>query len=229
MRDDGQIQPAKITHFTQQGYQIKGVIHGGMNDGEEVYSYKDLGIANILGFEPLPSAHEKALQDHKDIYCAQIALSNKNGEAELIVTKGDGKGSSIYEPILESEEVRKNWTDNGIITNHIKIKTERLDHYLDRNKDVHPIENYDCLVLDTQGNEMEVLQGAGKYLKEFKYLSIELSAVPVYEGETPAQEVIDWLADRGFTQDSQIQSHNDIFFVRSDIKAESDLVYRGLA
>ena len=229
MRDDGTICPAKITHFTQQGFTIKGVIHAGMNDGEEVYSYKDLGIKNILGFEPLPYARQKALQDHKDIYCAQIALSDKNGISELIVTKGDGKGSSIFEPILESEEVKKNWTDNGIIVDHIPIKTERLDHYLDRNKDIHQIENYDCLVLDTQGNEWEVLHGCGKYLKEFKYLSIELSEVPVYKGEHSAQEVIDYLKKQGFTQDSHIQSHNDVFFVRKDIKAESDLLYRGLA
>jgi FkbM family methyltransferase len=228
MRDDGTIQPAKITHFTQQGFTINGVIHAGMNDGEEVYSYQDLGVENILGFEPLPSAHGKAMHDHPDIYCAQIALSDKNGTDTLIVTKGDGKGSSIFKPILESEEIKKNWRDNGIIIDHIKIKTERLDHYLDRNKDIHPIENYDCLVLDTQGNEWEVLHGVGEYLNNFKYLSIELSAVPVYENEHSAQEVIDYLKTEGFTQDSEIQAHNDIFFIRSDIKQTSNLIYRGL-
>src|ERR1035437_4906944 len=122
MRDDGQIQPAKVTHFTQQGFTIKGVIHGGMNDGEEVYSYKDLGIQNILGFEPLHFAAEKARIEH-GVRVEELALSNTNGTAELIVTKGDGKGSSIYEPILESEEVKKNWQDNGVIVDHIQVKT----------------------------------------------------------------------------------------------------------
>lgn len=226
MRDDGTIQPAKVTHFTQQGYIIKGIIHGGMNDGEEVYSYKDLGIKNIIGFEPLPFAAQKARDDHK-IRVEEYALSNRTGSATLIVTKGDGKGSSIYEPILESEEVRKNWVDNGIIVDHIQVRTIRFADWIYRQSDV-ALEDYDCLVLDTQGNEMEVLLGMGKHLDNFKYLSLELSRVPVYEDETPAQEVCDWLVARGFTQDSEIESHNDVFFVRSDIKPVSDRVYRGL-
>ncbi len=227
MRDDGTIQPAKITHFTQQGYKINGVIHGGMNDGEEVYSYKDLGIKNVLGFEPLPFAATKARATH-NIRVEELGLANTNGMATLIITKGDGKGSSIYEPILESEEVKKNWIDNGIIVDHIKVRVMRFSTWIENLSFSFNLDDYDCLVLDTQGNEMEVLLGMGTYLDKFKYLSIELSRVPVYEGETPAQEVIDWLVSRGFTQDSEIQDHNDVFFVRSDIKPTSDLVYRGL-
>lgn len=225
MRDDGTIQPAKVTHFTQQGYQIKGVIHAGMNDGEEVYSYKDLGIQNILGFEPLPFAAQKARDDH-GVRVEEIALSNKNGTDSLLVTAGDGKGSSIYNPILEHNEV-KHWKDNANIVDRINVKTQRFDDWY-RASGIN-INDYDCLVLDTQGNEMEVLLGMSIYLHRFKYLSIELSSVPVYEGETSAQEVCDWLVKQRFTQDSEIQSHNDVMFVRSDIKPVSDRVYRGLA
>jgi FkbM family methyltransferase len=226
MRDDGTIQPAKVTHFTQQGYQIKGIMHAGMNDGEEVYSYKDLGIQNILGFEPLPFAAQKARDDH-GVRVEEIALGNKNGTETLIVTKGDGKGSSIYEPILESEEVKKHWTDNGIIVDRIKVKVRRFVDWYEES-DIN-IQDYDCLVLDTQGNEMEVLLGMEQYLHAFRFLSIELSSTPVYEGETAAAEVCGWLKEYGFTQDTEIQSHNDVFFIRKDIKPSSILEYRGLA
>lgn len=226
MRDDGTIQPAKVTHFTQQGFHLKGIMHAGMNDGEEVFSYKDLGVQNIIGFEPLPFAAQKARDDH-GVQVEEIALGNKNGFEELIVTKGDGKGSSIYEPILESEEVKKNWSDNGIIVDHIKIKVRRFDTWVRQSK--VDLSLYNCLVLDTQGNEMEVLLGMDDYLQAFDFLSIELSAVPVYEGETSAQQVCDWLISKGYTQDSEIQSHNDVFFVKSSIKPTSDRIYRGLA
>jgi FkbM family methyltransferase len=229
MREDGQIQPAKVTHFTQQGFTLTGIIHAGMNDGEEVYSYKDLGIKNIIGFEPLPFAAQKARDEH-GVYVSELALSDKTGVTELIVTKGDGKGSSIFEPILESEEVKKNWVDNGIIVDHIKIQTTRFDEWVEHQpKDKFDIANFNCLVLDTQGNEWEVLHGCGKYLQEFSFLSIELSSTPVYEGEHSAQEVCDWLAEQGFTQDSEIQSHNDVFFIKSSIKPTSDRIYYGLA
>lgn len=225
MREDGQIQPCKITHFTQQGYQITGVIHGGANDFEEVYSYKDLGIQHILGFEPLPFAAELARQNH-GVRVEEIALSNKNSVETLIVTKGDGKGSSIYEPILESDEVRKNWTDNGIIVDHIKVKTMRFADWVEQEK--FDLSRYDCLVLDIQGMEKEALVGFGSLLQHFKYLSVELSTEPVYEGETPAQELADWLDEQGFLLDSPLYSHNDSFFVRKDIKSESDRIYYGL-
>jgi len=227
MREDGTIQPAKITHFTQQGYEIKGIIHAGMNDGEEVYSYKDLGIKNIIGFEPLPGVAEAAAATH-NIDVVEAALSDKNGYQTLIVTKGDGKGSSIYEPILESEEVKKNWGDNAIAVDHIKVRTIRFADWL-KKYFIGDITNYDCLVLDTQGNEMDVLKGMGKYLQYFKYLSIELSETPIYAGEIPAKDVCEWLRSKGFTQDSPIQPHNDVMFIRSDIKPTSDLVYKGLA
>ena len=157
LRDDGQIQPAKITHFTEQGFKITGVIHAGLNDGEEVYSYKQLGIQNILGFEPLPFAAQKARDEH-GVRVEELALSNRNGTEFLIVTKGDGKGSSIYEPILDSEEIRQKWTDNGIIVDHIKIRTVRFADWLNLKKTKLDLSLYNCLVLDTQGNEMEVLK-----------------------------------------------------------------------
>lgn len=229
MRDDGTIQPAKVTHFTQQGFTIKGIIHGGANDGEEVYSYQDLGVEHILCFEPLKSAYDELCRLHPDVHNAKLALGDKNGTQILKVTAGDGKGSTLLIPIPEHPEIVKNWRDNADIVGTEKIKVTRLDDYLNRNKDVHPIENYDCLVLDTQGNEWEVLHGCGDYLKDFKFISVELSDVPVYEGEHPGQQVIDYLVEQGFTQDSPLQSHNDVFFVRSDIKPTSDLIYRGLA
>lgn len=227
MKDDGTIQPAKITHFTQQGFTIKGVIHCGGNDGEEVYSYRDLGIEHILEFEPLPQAVAKARHDHPGLDVEQLALSDYNGESEFIVTVGDGKGSSLLEPIIDHEEVIRNWRDNAMIAGTEIVKVERLDHYFKRS--THIISDYDCLVIDSQGTEWEVLHGCGKLLKQFKYLSVELSIDPVYRGEHPGQEVIDWLVGQGFTQDSEIQSHNDVFMIRSDIKPTSDLVYRGLS
>jgi FkbM family methyltransferase len=227
MRDDGTIQPAKVTHFTEQGFTINGVIHGGANDFEEAYSYKDLGIKNIIGFEPYEKAILKAIADHKNVELYPIALSDKNGTATLNITYGDGKGSSLLAEVPDHPEIKANWTDNANVIGTDEARTMRLDHFIKERK--LDFNEFDCLVLDTQGNEMEVLKGCGKFLKNFKYLSVELSSVPVYVGETPGQEVIDWLAKKGFTQDSPLQSHNDVFFVRSDIKPTSDLIYRGLA
>lgn len=228
MKADGTIQPAKVTHFTEQGYTIEGVIHAGANDGEEVYSYQQLGIENILCFEPLTSAWLNFHRDHPGVPCVMVALSDHDGYAKLKIAAGDGKGSTLLSPNRDNPEVKANWTQGQAeITGTDEVRLIRLDGYFSVPLR-HKVEDYDCLVLDTQGNEWDVLHGCGDLLKQFKFLSVELSAVPVYHGEHPGQEVIDWLVGQGFTQDTPLQSHNDVFFVRSDIKPTSDLVYRGL-
>ncbi|HWZ65613.1 MAG TPA: FkbM family methyltransferase [Patescibacteria group bacterium] len=223
------IQPAKVTHFTQQGYKLKGLIHGGASDGEEIPSYQELGIENILCFEPLLSARRKFEESYPDVPCYGTALSDRHGRAQLLITKGDGQGSSLLEPIINHPEVQKNWTDNAVVVGTETVTLTRLDDFFRYNHPDFNTSDYDCLVLDTQGNEWEVLHGCGSLLRGFKYISVELSETPVYEGEHPGQEVIDWLVKQGFTQDTPLQSHNDVFFIRSDIKVESELTYYGLA
>ena len=218
---------AKVTHFTQQGYKITGIIHAGMNDGEEVPSYKSLGIQNIIGFEPLKSAANFAQKLYPDIKVVQLALGNEDKTMDLIVTAGDGKGSSLLKIVDKHPEFSK-WRDVDIVIGKETVQVCKFTSWVASDPEVN-LSLYDCLVLDTQGNELDILMGMGKYLEKLKYLSVELSDTPVYVGEHPAQEVVDWLVKQGFTQDSEIQSHNDVFFVRSDIKKASDRIYHGLA
>lgn len=227
----------KLSHFTVQGFDLNGVIHAGANDGEEIYNYLRFGIDYILGFEPLPAAWQLCRDNIKKwqaelgitpkfIACYPIALDNFNGHAELNITAGDGKGSSLLRPNLEHPEVKKNWQDGqDMIVDKKEVRVDRLDSLVKNN----PIDwdQFDTLVLDTQGNEMEILEGMGDYLKQFKYLCIELSMTPAYEGEITGPTVAAWLKERGFILDSPELDHNDWFFVRSDIKAKSDKLYRG--
>ena len=216
----------KISHFTNQGYDITGVVHVGTNDGYEMQWYKQMGIEFLIGFDPLPQAVVNFARKYPDIPIYQKALSDHDGWEQLNITYGDGAGSSLFRQINENGVV-ESWTDNKDIVGRIPVQVMRFDAWAmahDFDADL-----YDCLVLDTQGNELDVLKGMGNYLHGFKYLNIELSREPVYEGETPAAGVAEWLEKHGYTLDSPIYDHNDSFFVRSDIKPVSDRQYRGLA
>lgn len=226
------IQPAKITHFTEQGFTIRGIVHAGISDGEEIPSYLELGIKpqNILCFEPLKSAYDQFCKNYPKIYCENMGLHDRPVYMDLNVTEGDGEGSSIFKPITDHPEVVRNWRDNSVVIGTQKAIFDRLDLCLsDTSYGYRNYAKFDCLVLDTQGNEWEVLHGCGDLLHNFKYISVELSKTPVYHGEHPGQEVIDWLVNQGYTQDTMLQSHNDVFFIRSDIKPKSDWTYYGLA
>lgn len=76
-----------------------------------------------------------------------------------------------------------------------KVPLTRLDQI------AHPfIEQSNKLLLkiDTQGYEMPVLEGAQNLLPRVHAIQLELSLVPLYEGQTLYKEMIDWLAGKGF-------------------------------
>ena len=54
------------------------------------------------------------------------------------------------------------------------------------------------LKVDVQGGELDVLRGAGAALDRAVLIEAELSLVPLYEGAPRFDEVIDYLAERGF-------------------------------
>lgn len=230
----------KLSHFTVQGFDLNGVVQGGANDGEEIENFIRMGIDHLIAFEPLESAFNILQERYGDkAHCFKLGLHDTNSMGELQVTAGDGKGSSLFDGVWDHPEVTKNWNQGqAAIVGREQVELVRFDtwakkmnntKYTDEQGNAHLIDlsQYDTLQLDTQGNEMEILLGMGKWLKQFKYLCIELSVTPVYKGETPGAEVAAWLKNQGFTLDSPIYEHNDCFFVRSDIKAESDQTYKG--
>lgn len=53
--------------------------------------------------------------------------------------------------------------------------------------------------IDTQGSELKILQGMGRYLEEVSVLFLETWLVKTYDGKTPLlTELAEWLAGRGF-------------------------------
>lgn len=221
----------KLSHFTVQGFDLGGIVQAGASDGEEMENAALLGVQHYLAFEPLSKAFDK-LVEVKRQHCPetyqiwQLGLHDKNEKAVLNVTLGDGKGSSIFETEWEHPEVKRNWNQGqAAVEGEEEIIMTRFDDFAFESK--LDLGLFDTLQLDTQGNEMEILKGMGDTLQQFKYLCIELSITPVYKGETPGAEVAAWLKEKGFTLDSPIYEHNDCFFVRSDIKPESDQTYRG--
>lgn len=224
----------KLSHFTVQGFDLNGIIQGGANDGEEAENAIRLGVEHYVAFEPLKSAYDDLVTNlhmagshYHDYHTYQLGLDNFDGPAQLKVTAGDGKGSSLYEGVWDHPEVKKNWhSGQSAYVGEEEVEILKFTTWAECNPEID-LSLYDTLQLDTQGNEHEILKGMGDLLQGFKYLAIEISEVPVYVGETPGADLSDWLDERGFLRDSPITAHNDTFFIRKDIKSATDGLYKG--
>lgn len=198
----------KVSHFTEQGYNITGLVHVGANDGYEIEYYLKMGIKPVLALEPLREARMiawKKYADNPDVIVLGIALGNIDATADLNIAPGDGKGSSFL------HETGKNWSACYVERYPIHRWASLNTQEIDRSK-------YNCCVIDVQGMELDVLRGMDKHIKSFAFLSVECSEVPIYKGEACAAEVIAYLDRMGFDQDSPIAAHDDIMFVNRDVK-----------
>lgn len=205
----------KIGHFTEMGMDFNGVVHIGTNDGYEIEWYRKLGL-KVVGFEPLESAYKKCAERYAgdgEVYLVNAGIALESGVGilhETVSNRGmdDSGGSSFLKEIVESEHT------------HIRDVECKLLNYSDFMATVPEFkpEEYDCLVVDVQGMEMDVLASIfnSGTMRNFKAMNIECSLDPVYENEVAAHGVIYMLQEWGFKAITPVEVHNDILFVRED-------------
>jgi FkbM family methyltransferase len=183
-----------VAGFRQFGIDL--VLDVGANTGQFASEIRQCGYeGRIVSFEPLSQAHGELVQasegDHKWDAYPRCALGDHNGEVEINIA-GNSESSSIL-PMLESHRSaapESEYQGKEIVS--IKTLDAVAGQYL---KDARA----PFLKIDTQGFEWHVLDGARDTLPHIKGILVELSLVPLYEGQHLWREVIDRLEAEGFT------------------------------
>ena len=177
-------------------FKIGLILDVGANTGQFATEIRQCGYkGRIVSFEPLSSAHSVLMQASAgdpmwDAY-PRCALGDHNGEVEINIA-GNSESSSIL-PMLESHRSaapESAYQGKEIVS--IKTLDAVAGQYL---KDARA----PFLKIDTQGFEWHVLDGARDTLPHIKGILVELSLVPLYEGQHLWREVIARLEAEGFT------------------------------
>lgn len=177
-------------------FGIDLILDVGANVGQFASEIRCGGYAgNIVSFEPLSEAHRKLLRasegdDKWDIY-PRCALGDRIGEVEINIA-GNSDSSSIL-PMLESHRSaapESAYQGKEIVP--IKTLDAVAGQYL---KDARSV----FLKIDTQGFEWQVLDGAKETMPHIKGILVELSLVPLYDGQHLWREVMARLEAEGFT------------------------------
>jgi FkbM family methyltransferase len=191
---------------------MNGVVHVGGHKGEEVPEYLSQNRSPIVLFEP----QDLNWTPPKGVMLVNSALGEFSGKTQLRVPhhlhdtpERDTQSSSGL--VLIDEMARKiGWTPTKY--DIIEVDIIRFDRWADSNG--FESELFDLLSVDVQGMELQVLKGFGSYINGFKDIIIECSEVPIYEGGAPAQEVVDFLSEMGYSRQSPILPHGDIKFTK---------------
>ena len=149
-------------------YEIYSVFEVGARYGDESISLSEIFVeADVYSFEANPLIIDKTknrLKNYSRIKFFPFGLSDKEEELPFypyINDTDDNIGASSFLKRIDYDKTQ--------IKCDKKVRVRRLDNVLDEEE----INQVDLLCMDVQGFELNVLKGAGEYLKEIKYIIME--------------------------------------------------------
>jgi FkbM family methyltransferase len=173
---------------------VVGIIHVGANSGQEREAYRRAGADACLYIEPVSSVFQ-VLQQNLVGYPGHVAIkaacSDVGGETvELNIANNDGESSSIF-PLGE----HKNLFPSVKYVASESVVTRTLEEIVETEASGT---KFNLIVIDTQGAELKVLNGAKSMLPHVDGIFVEVSEIPLYEGGCTVDEITAFLHGFGF-------------------------------
>lgn len=176
-------------------YRIDTVIDIGANSGQFSQQLRDLGYTKrILSFEPLSTAFELLTKNSKNDSSWEvfnIAIGDTN-EARAINISANSESSSLLNMLPSHIQ----FLPNSQFIGQEKIDIKTLDSLFD---DLCKESINIFMKIDTQGFESKVLRGAENSLARIDTIQIEMSLIPLYDGEVLFNEMCTLMGSRGYT------------------------------
>lgn len=186
---------SRLTYDLALLSQATTLLDVGANEGQSAIEF--LGYfpnSKIISFEPLSKAHAIASEKSKNYpnwkMYPRTALGNETGEVSIHIA-----GNSVSSSLFEMKKLHSDSAPESANIGQEKTPVIRLDQALQT--EVKNGERY-YLKVDTQGFELNVLNGATEILDRVVAVQVELSWGELYSGQPLANEVIQWLLDHGF-------------------------------
>ena len=168
----------------------------GANVGQFARELRSVGFAgDIVSFEPLTAAHSPlaklALSDSKWFVHPRTAVGDHDGEIEINIA-GNSVSSSVLSMLAAHSDAA---LDSAYVASEY-APLIRLDTVAKQYLSEH---SRPFIKVDTQGFEWQVLDGAAAILEQSQGVQLELSLVPLYDGQRLWLEIIERMNLKGFT------------------------------
>jgi FkbM family methyltransferase len=193
---------------------VTGLIHVGANRGKEYPTYRARTHGPLLYVEAIPEMAEfvrQRLDPQRPHFLRQAVVSDVAGETvSFHVASNDGGSSSLLAPGRHADLY-----PSITFEKTLELVTERLDDIVAERPEG---DSYNVLLLDVQGAELKVLQGAPELLARVDAVFAEVSSEPLYEGGCTFLEVTNLLAEAGQVfraAEMNTEGWGDAFYSRS--------------
>jgi FkbM family methyltransferase len=172
----------------------KKLLHIGANTGQEAKLYHDLGL-KAWHIEAIPDIYEQ-MKENLRFFNNQIPLnyclsSHPDESIEFHIANNGGQSSSML-------EIGRHASAYPMVkyTHSIQLRTSTVDKLVAEGIIDSDI---DFLLIDAQGAELKILQGADSLLSSgaIRYALIEVAIRPIYEGGASFIEVVEHLEKHG--------------------------------
>ena len=172
------------------------VLDVGANTGQFAQSLRRAGYqGRLVSFEPLSIAHKQLVlaARHDDLWEAfpRVAVGDHEGDIDIHVSANSFSSSAL--DMLVKHEVA---APGSAYVGKERVRLSRLDvlarEYLEPTAVAY-------VKIDTQGYEDRVLDGMTGILDKIRGIQLELSFVPLYEGQQLFDSLVERLRALGFS------------------------------
>ena len=180
-----------------RAFKIDFVIDAGAHSGQFASTlYNHSGFrGEVHSFEPVKRYYDvlvSVLHHHKGWQAYNAALGDVPGSSQIFVGRGHGGTSSL----LPQTENLAHFAPDCVLGEAQEITVHRVDEMFGEVL-ADPARRV-MLKLDVQGFEERVLRSAGEYIGNLKLVQMELSGIPLYEGQGSLGNVCAMMEDLGF-------------------------------
>jgi len=180
---------------------VSGVVHIGANTGQEREFYALLGL-QALWFEAIPEVHALLVRNIAALpkqRAIRALLLDRDGVAcDFQVASNDGMSSSVL-PLSRHREI---WPEVDYVRT-VSLRSTTLASSVRAH--AVAIDAYQAMILDTQGSELLILQGAGDLLRGFRYIEVEAADFEAYSGAPSIGALQAYLGAQGFVEIQRVQ------------------------
>lgn len=190
------VEPEKLQQFFKH-FAVDCVFDIGANEGQYAQGLRALGYTGlILSFEPIPQAAAVArdrARDDAQWHVFELALDAQVRDTTFNVMEGS-QYSSLRSPlVVEKDDIKA----QNFVRSLLELRTTTLD------EQVPPLQarfgfRRPFLKMDTQGNDVAVVEGGARVLAGFVGLQSELAFERLYQGMPDFAEALAVYRSKGF-------------------------------